>query len=185
MVLTDHESLQHWYTEDLNKAMSSVGRRCRWHDFLSQFNLVVVYTPGYTQKVADPLSRAPWYYPGNPDEGDATFHGSAEAAEFAARADAADDLLDSFPVSEVSVAPLRLALNRSRGRGRASRGRKTGPRRVTRSEHPSPLFFREWDYSQDRTFAGIVQRLRNGEAIQGYSLSPLRFVFQDDKGYKY
>ena len=41
LVMTDHESLQHWYTEDLNKATSSVGRRCRWHEFLSQFNLVV------------------------------------------------------------------------------------------------------------------------------------------------
>ena len=75
VVKTDHESLQHWYTEDLNKATSSVGRRCRWHEFLSQFNLVVMYVPGHTQKVADPLSRAPWYYPGNPDEGDATFTG--------------------------------------------------------------------------------------------------------------
>ena len=63
MVLTDHESLQHWYTEDLNKATSSVGRRCRWHEFLSQFNLVVVYVPGSTQRVADPLSRAPWHQP--------------------------------------------------------------------------------------------------------------------------
>ena len=34
-------------------------------------------------------------------------------------------------------------------------------------------------------FAGIVQRLRAGELVQGYSLSPLRLVFQDDKGYKY
>ena len=33
MVMTDNESLQHWYTEDLNKATSSVGRRCRWHEF--------------------------------------------------------------------------------------------------------------------------------------------------------
>ena len=81
MVMTDHESLQHWYTEDLNKATSSVGRRCRWHEFLSQFNLVVIYVPGHTQKVADPLSRAPWYYPGNPDEGDATFHGPIEARQ--------------------------------------------------------------------------------------------------------
>jgi hypothetical protein len=96
LVLTDHESLQHWYTEDLNKAMSKVGRRCRWHEFLSQFNLVVIYVPGHTQKVADPLSRAPWLYPGNPDEGDATFHGSKAAAEFAARSDAAENLLILF-----------------------------------------------------------------------------------------
>jgi len=61
MVLPDHESLQHWYTEDLNEVMSSVGRRCRWHEFLSQSKLEVVYVPGHTQKVADPLSRAPWH----------------------------------------------------------------------------------------------------------------------------
>ena len=99
MVLTDHESLQHWYTEDLNKATSSVGRRCRWHEFLSQFSLEVVYVPGHTQKVADPLSRAPWHYPGNPDEGDATFHGPTEAAQYSKRCDAAEDMLDRFPAN--------------------------------------------------------------------------------------
>jgi transposase InsO family protein len=180
LVLTDHESLQHWYTEDLNKAMSSVGRRCRWHEFLSQFNLVVVYTPGHTQKVADPLSRAPWHYPGNPDEGDATFHGSQEADEYARRYDAADDMLDSFPVSSIfrslPVSPIR---------GRRRRGRTPGPRRITRSESPSPLFFREWDYSHDPVYSTIVHRLRNGEVVHNYSLSPLRLVYRDDAGYKY
>jgi hypothetical protein len=180
LVLTDHESLQHWYTEDLNKAMSSVGRRCRWHEFLSQFNLVVVYTPGHTQKVADPLSRAPWHYPGNPDEGDATFHGSREADEFARRADAADNLLDNFPVSRIwrrmPIAPVR---------GKRQRGRMPGPRRVTRSESPSPLFFREWDYSKDDFYNDVVQRLRNGELVENYTLSPLRLIFRNDTGYKY
>ena len=58
--MTDHESLQHWYSEDLNKATSSVGRKGRWDEFLSKFNICVVYVPGHTQKVADPLSRAQW-----------------------------------------------------------------------------------------------------------------------------
>jgi hypothetical protein len=177
LVKTDHESLQHWYTEDLNKAMSSVGRRCRWHEFLSQFNLVVIYTPGHTQKVADPLSRAPWYYPGNPDEGDATFHGSQEADEYARRNDAADNLLDSFPVSQLFlVAPVR---------GRRRRGSTSGPRRITRTESPSPLFFREWDYSRDPVYDTIVTRLRNGEVLENYTLSPLRLVFRNELGYKY
>ena len=83
LVLTDHESLQHWYTEDLNKMCSSVARRGRWHEFLSQFNLLVVYVEGKSQKVADPLSRAPWVYPSAPEEADATFHGSNEAQEHA------------------------------------------------------------------------------------------------------
>lgn len=42
-VLTDHESLKTWYEEDLNRMVAAVGRRCRWHEFLSQFNLEVVY----------------------------------------------------------------------------------------------------------------------------------------------
>ena len=61
LVMTDHESLQNWYNEDLNKMTASVSRRGRWHEFLSQFNILVVYVPGDSQKVADPLSRAPWY----------------------------------------------------------------------------------------------------------------------------
>jgi putative transposase len=83
LVLTDHESLQHWYTEDLNKMTSSVSRRGRWHEFMSQFNLLVVYVPGESQKVADPLSRASWLYPSALDEADATFDGSPEANSYA------------------------------------------------------------------------------------------------------
>jgi hypothetical protein len=89
--------------------------------------------------VADPLSRAPryqpegaektprpavtsdsehsvnaskftvWKYPGNPDEGDETFHGSREANEFAKRCDEADNLLDNFPVSRLITRPIAAA----------------------------------------------------------------------------
>ena len=178
MVMTDHESLQHWYTEDLNKATSSVGRRCRWHEFLSQFNLVVVYVPGHTQKVADPLSRAPWHldtnpstanmiqwrYPGNPDEGDATFHGPSEAAIFAKRCEDADNFLDGFPVSSIFTENLCQAINRRKGR-------QCGPRRVVRSETPSPLFFREWDYGPDPVFGPIVEDLKAGKPAEAFCLT--------------
>jgi len=211
MVQTDHQSLQHWYTEDLNKATSSVGRRCRWHEFLSQFNLIVVYVPGHTQKVADPLSRAPWHqdssgagtptkptaafsgeqsvkaskftvwrYPGNPDEGDETFHGSREADVYAKRCEEADNLLDNFPVSRLFVDNISAAL-----RGRRRRGRASGPRRITRSETPFPLFFREWDYSADHTFGPVWNRLKNGEQVENFSLTPQRLVFRHSGGSKY
>ena len=45
LVMTDHKSLQHWYSEDLNKMIGAVGRRGRWHEFLSQFNLKIIYIP--------------------------------------------------------------------------------------------------------------------------------------------
>lgn len=40
-VLTNHESLQHWETEVLNKAMSPPGRRCRSQEFLNQLKNLV------------------------------------------------------------------------------------------------------------------------------------------------
>ena len=106
IVLTDHESLQHWYTEDLNKMTSSVSRRGRWHEFMSQFNLVVVYVPGESQKIADPLSRAPWHYPSAPDEADATFDGSPAANSFAQSCDALDDAMDDFGLRPSKLAHL-------------------------------------------------------------------------------
>ena len=180
MVLTDHESLQHWYTEDLNKATSSVGRRCRWHEFLSQFNLVVVYVPGHTQKVADPLSRAPWQYPGNPDEGDATFHGSHAADEYSKRCDAAEQLLDNFPVNQVITAPLCSAI-----RGRRRAGPRRGPRANVRSETPSPLFFREWNYDNDPVYGPIASDLRDGVVMDNYALTAQRLIFRDTVGFKF
>ena len=179
MVMTDHESLQHWYTEDLNKATSSVGRRCRWHEFLSQFNLVVIYVPGHTQKVADPLSRAPWHYPGNPDEGDATFHGPPLADIYSRRCDTADNVLDNFPVSRIIVDHICAALFGRR------KGRQRGPRQSVRSETPSPLFFRTWDYTHDPVYCLIWQDLQNGIHVDGYSLSRLRLIRQDARGHRF
>ena len=76
-VLTDHQSLKDWYTEDLNSMIGTVGRRGRWHAFLSEFILTVCYVQGKDQQVSDALSR--WAYPACPDTQDMNFHGDALA----------------------------------------------------------------------------------------------------------
>jgi len=42
---------------------------------------------------------------------------------------------------------------------------------VTRSETPSPLFFREWDYDPDPVFGPIVVDLKNGQAVHSFCLT--------------
>ena len=60
-ILTDHRSLEYWSTEHVNTVSGPAGRRARWHDFLSLFDLHVAYLPGKYDTVADALSR--WAYP--------------------------------------------------------------------------------------------------------------------------
>ena len=60
-VLTDHRSLEYWATEHIDTVASPAGRRARWHEFLSLFDLHVSYLPGKHNTVADALSR--WAYP--------------------------------------------------------------------------------------------------------------------------
>ena len=60
-ILTDHRSLQYWSTEHVNTVSGPAGRRARWHEFLSLFDLHVAYLPGKYNTVADALSR--WAYP--------------------------------------------------------------------------------------------------------------------------
>ena len=60
-ILTDHRSLEYWSTEHVNTASGPAGRRARWHEFLSLFDLHVAYLPGKYDTVADALSR--WAYP--------------------------------------------------------------------------------------------------------------------------
>ena len=95
LVLTDHKSLQHWYTEDLNKMMGAVGRRGRWHEFLSTFNLCITYVPGEDHQVSDALSR--WAYPAGL-EADISFHGAQNAADYAEECDRREAEYDSFPI---------------------------------------------------------------------------------------
>ena len=60
-ILTDHRSIEYWSTEHVNTVSGPAGRRARWHEFLSLFDLHVAYLPGKYNTVADALSR--WAYP--------------------------------------------------------------------------------------------------------------------------
>ena len=77
--LVDHQALISWFREDLGTISGPVGRRGRWHEFLSQFNIQVEYTPGKGHIVPDTLSR--WAYPACEHAGDATMHGSVPDRE--------------------------------------------------------------------------------------------------------
>ena len=78
--------------------VSAIGRRGRWHEFLSQFNIVVVYVPGKDHHVSDALSR--WAYPAGLEQ-DISFHEGQDGEEYAQACDAAEDEYDSFPLRAV------------------------------------------------------------------------------------
>ena len=72
-VFTDHKSLESWYKEELCTMVGPLGRRGRWHELLSRYNIVVVYKPGVENDAAVGMSR--WaYLAGLADE--TNFHSS-------------------------------------------------------------------------------------------------------------
>ena len=75
VVKTDHRSLEHWVTENVDTPSGPTGRRARWHETLSQFNLTVEYYPGKENLIADAMSR--FAYPASSSREDVCFHGSA------------------------------------------------------------------------------------------------------------
>ena len=79
VVTTDHRSLEDWVTEHVDTPSGPRGRRARWHETLSQFDLEVKYIPGPDNIVPDALSR--WAYPASSSREDVSFHGSVEAKE--------------------------------------------------------------------------------------------------------
>ena len=78
-VLTDHQSLQTWHTAEIDTQSGPVGRKGRWHELFSKFNLHVTYIAGKDNPVADALSR--WAYPACQAFQDVSKHGSATAAK--------------------------------------------------------------------------------------------------------
>ena len=78
LVLTDHKTLESWYKEDLDTPSGPIGRRARWHELFSLFDLKVQYVPGRDNVCADALSR--WAYPASQAFADATIHGSEQDA---------------------------------------------------------------------------------------------------------
>ena len=57
VIKTDHQALERWYREKIDVPSGPVGRRARWHESLSKFQLKVEYIKGSTNIVADGLSR--------------------------------------------------------------------------------------------------------------------------------
>ena len=76
-VHTDHRSLEHWVTEHINTPSGPRGRRARWHETFSQFDLTINYVPGPENIVADAMSR----YPATCARQDVSTHGDLEARE--------------------------------------------------------------------------------------------------------
>ena len=75
-VFADHKSLESWYKEDLYTMAGLLGRRGRWHEFLSRYNIVLGYKPGKDNDVTDGMSRSA--YPAGLVD-DTNFHGSDAA----------------------------------------------------------------------------------------------------------
>ena len=78
VIKTDHQALESWYKEKVDVPSGPVGRRARWHELLSKFQLKVEYIKGSTNVVADGLSR--WAYPAGGAQ-DVCGHGSKEDGE--------------------------------------------------------------------------------------------------------
>ena len=79
LVMTDHKSLEDWARETLDTPSGPLGRRSRWHEFFSRFNLSVEYLPGNTNAAADGLSR--WAYPACQALKEVSKYGSAQDRE--------------------------------------------------------------------------------------------------------
>ena len=79
LVLTDHQTLKDWYTENIDTPCGPVNRRARWLQTLSKFDLSVGYIPGKENTIADVLSR--WAYPASEAFLDVSKHGSSKDVE--------------------------------------------------------------------------------------------------------
>ena len=74
LVLTDHKAIESWAKELLETPSGPVGRRARWHQIFSKYDLSVGYIPGKDNTIADILSR--WAYPASQALRDISKHGS-------------------------------------------------------------------------------------------------------------
>ena len=100
LVRTDHSSIVQWYKDDLCTVSGPLGRRGRWHEFLSRFNLVIEYWRGEHNEAPDALSR--WAYPAGLAQ-TVSFHGSQtdregwSQCEEAIRVRSQNILRDTYP----------------------------------------------------------------------------------------
>ena len=101
-ITTDHKSLEDWVLEKMDTPSGPAGRRARWHETLSKFDLTVQYIPGKDNVVADALSR--FAYPASKAFQDTSFHGS-EAARQEMKAIIEEELAEGRTVGLISPAP--------------------------------------------------------------------------------
>jgi len=80
-VTTDHRALIDWVTEHVDTPSGPRGRRARWHETFSQFDITIEYVKGEDNMVPDALSRLQWQYPADSAREDVTSHGSLAARE--------------------------------------------------------------------------------------------------------
>jgi len=73
-VTTDHRALEHWVNEHVDTPSEPRGRRARWHQVLSQFDLEIKYIPCPENLVADGLSR--WAHPASSEREDVSLRAS-------------------------------------------------------------------------------------------------------------
>jgi len=76
LILTDHKALESWAKEVLDTPSGPVGRRSRWHQIFSRYDLSVGYIPGKENNICDVLSR--WAYPASQALRDVTKHGTLD-----------------------------------------------------------------------------------------------------------
>ena len=79
LVLTDHKALESWAKEHVDTPSGPAGRRARWHETLSKFQVEVKYVPGKEQNIPDAMSR--YAYPASKALQDCSWHGSAQDSE--------------------------------------------------------------------------------------------------------
>jgi hypothetical protein len=77
-VVTDHKSLESWVKKYIETLSGPTGRRARWHEVFSQFNLSITYQPVSTNIPADAMNR--YAYPASLERQDVCIHGSANSA---------------------------------------------------------------------------------------------------------
>ena len=75
-ILTDHKALEEWTHETLDPPSGPMGRRLRWHQTFSNFDITVGYIPGKEKMIADILSR--WAYAASKAWRDISKHVSEE-----------------------------------------------------------------------------------------------------------
>jgi len=149
-VLTDHMSLKDWYTEDLNSMIGSVGRRGRWQEFLSQYNLTVCYVKGKHHHVSDALSR--WAYPAGLDGQDTSWHEHSKAKIYADLCDKMERLYDDFGVTADTV--------------------------LTMSHYFNSILTNKWDYTPT-IWADVVLRIDSLQFVQNFHVKEDKLYYND------